>query len=168
MSDDNDIICEPAPVAAPPEEPAKTMIINRDGGGAMKIALIAIGLVLALIAGVTYAVMHRSGGAASAEVTTGGGSAAETVATATGSGDAPAECAGDLSGDAQQRWNCTEWFPFVTKVAADHDRLDRLEAKKERSGVPTGLWLLVIGIGLLTVYNTVRIHSKPADKPPNG
>ena len=100
MSADQEFHCEPAPAPAPPESSVKTMHIDRGGDGLSKTAIIVLGLILALIAGVAFAVLKRAGGAASAsaEVAT-GGAAAETAAPSKGANDAPAECAGDLAGD---------------------------------------------------------------------
>ena len=176
MSADPDIICAPAPAPAPShqESAAKTEIIDRANRGTSKAKIIGGVLLFALLAGAVVAfAATRSGGSAasaSAEVVTGGEEPAEVVATATDSGEAPAECAGDVA-DPQLRWYCTQFLPFAKKASADHDRLDRLEAAGRsagNSGVPLALWLVVIGIGILTMYNTVKVHSSPGDKPPNG
>ena len=178
MSADPDIICAPAPAPAPAhqESAAKTMIIDRAEIGMSKLKVFAVVLLFALAAGaaVTFVAMRVRGAPASvsatSETVTGGEEPAEAVAPAKDSGEAPAECVGEIA-DPQLRWYCTQFLPFAKKASADHDRLDRLEAagrNSGNSGVPLGLWLVVIGIGLLTVYNTVKVHSSPRGKPSDG
>ncbi|HTK59806.1 MAG TPA: hypothetical protein VL283_01235 [Candidatus Baltobacteraceae bacterium] len=174
---DNDLQCSPAPAPAPQDDSAKTEIIAKPGNGSSKAAYVFAGviLVLALAAGVLW--KRSSGGtasaSASAEAATEGSGSSATAATATGSDGAAAACAGEIT-DAQLRWYCTEFLPFAKKAAADHGRLDRLEAEKRSGGsdVPLALWVVLIGFGLLTTVNTVLILSKGKKKteetPPAG
>jgi len=185
---DPDIICTPAPVPVPDERSIKTENVACVDPTPKSRKAVTIGLLAAaLVAGVIFALaMHRSGGtpaaSATAEVVAGTeGSAAETaepvktVATATTvTGDLPAECAGEIA-DPQLRWYCTQFLPFAKKAAADHDRLDRLEASGKEppadAGVPLALWAVLAGFGLLTVINTLLIASlkrKKTDETSNG
>lgn len=172
MMADSDIHCAPAPepAAQPPSERAGN--IEHKGGSPKKLKSIFVSvlLLMALLAVVTFVIMtkYADGAATAASIPTMAATlpqrAAETVASATVPDGMPAECAGDIA-DSQLRWYCQDFLPFAQKAVADHGRIDRLEAAGRGSGAPLGLWLLVIGIGILTVVNTLMILSKTRSKP---
>ena len=174
-----------APAPTVDERSVKTEIIDRSEGGPKAWKLVAGILLFFLIAGsALYAGLNRSndGGAASvstevAAVGDGSGEVATEAAEGSGAvstaaGDTPKECAGEIADD-NLRWYCSQFLPFAKKAAADHGRIDRLEAKVKElenaggSGVPLALWVVVIAFGLLTVYNTVQILSKKDATPPS-
>ena len=166
MSADPDIVCSPAPAAKP--SAGETMVIDRAAPGSPMTKYILAILFLALVAGAIAFLAMRGGGSAPTSVgtvTVGSGSS-ENVATATGTDDTPAECLGDV--DINRRWYCQHFLPFAKKASADHDRLDRLEAQGAGSGngVPYAVWIVLAAIGILTVYNTMKIHSRREEPPP--
>lgn len=179
MSPDNDLLCVPAPApVAPPESSVKTMMIDRNDIGGSKTPLVVGGLllVLVLLTGVVVAFKKYSSGDAAASVSseavTGDEGSSDDVANATDTDAPPAECVGEIA-DPQLRWYCQEFLPFARKASADHGRIDRLEAMDRNtggSGVPLSLWLVVIGIGLLTTVNMVLIFKRasPKNEPPPG
>lgn len=175
-----------APAPTTDERSVKTEIIDRSDGGPKAWKLIAGILLFFLIAGsALYVGLNRTrdGGTASvatevAAVGDGSGAVANEAAegsdaVTTATGDTPKECVGEIVDD-NLRWYCSQFLPFAKKAAADHARIDRLEAKIKElentggSGVPLALWVVVIAFGLLSVYNTVQILSKKDAPPPNG
>lgn len=171
MNPDNDLHCAPASDAPANEASVKTEIIDRGGRSSSKTKAVIGLLIFALLAGTALAVAFKrsGGGAASTSVGTATGEKpSEDVAKATNADVTPAECVGDLV-DAQRKWYCEDFLPFAKKAAADHDRLDRLEAAGKESGspeAPLALWIVVICVGVLTVYNIVRTHARTT--PPTG
>ena len=169
MSADDDMrfVSAPAPTV-PDESKTPTMMIDRGSSGFSKTMLVIGGLILVLIASVVLAFHKLSpdGAAAATAATVTVDEEASGDGAAAAKADAPAECAGEIA-DPQLRWYCTEFLPFAKKAAADHDRIDRLEAEGKGSGAPLGLWLIVIATGILTVVNTLMILSKRT-KPPAG
>ncbi len=174
-----EIHCVPAAPPAPPAAPgpddsaAKTMIVDR--GGKSKMTLVVGLLAFFLLAGIVTAVAVKRGfaidaGTAATAAETAAPEEPDDAAPAAPAGSMPAECVGDIA-DPQLRWYCTEFLPFAQKASADHDRIDRLETerKNDAPGVPMGLWIVVIAIGVLTAFNTVKILSSgKEEKPPPG
>lgn len=157
MSADNDLHCEPAPSpATPTESSAQTEIIR--SRGMTTTVLVGICLVGVLIAGSAYGFWKLRGsdaaGSVASEVRTASSQQGGTV-----KGQVPAECVGDVA-DPQLRWYCQEFLPFAQKAAADHDRLDRLEADGTGSGAPLGLWLIAGAALLLSAFNAVKSFSR--------
>jgi hypothetical protein len=155
------VICIAPPAPNPDPNPEETLHIRKEGTS-KTFKVIAGILAFALLAGVVVAVAASrglGGASASAETATVTEGSDGSVATATGSGAQHQACVGEIA-DPQTRWYCQEFLPFADKAVADHHRIDRLEAAGKGSGTPTALWILVICIGLLTVYNTVKIHTR--------
>jgi len=171
-----------APAPTTDERSVKTEIIDRSEGGPKTWKLVAGILIFFLIAGsALYAGLnHTRDGAVATEVAALGDGSGEVAteaaegsdAVTTATGDTPKECAGEIADD-NLRWYCSQFLPFAKKAAADHVRIDRLEAKVKElesaggSGVPLALWVVLIAFGLLTVYNTVQILSKKDAAPPS-
>lgn len=147
----------PHPAEPPKNEAAeKTLNIRVDRKRKATTLVIAI-VTFALLAGVIVAVGLNSrdsdASPVSGAVAEGIGSGSAEVAT----GD-PAATATDCpnpDADPFVDWFCKQIQPAFKVNAADHARIDRLEAEG-RGGVPLALWVIVSAIGLLTVYNTVE------------
>jgi len=176
MSADLDFHCSKAPAPTPDERSIKTERILHDEvpdtGRGKGWYVFGAFVALAIVAGVVFTlVKNGSGNAASIStsteaVTEGQGSSAD-VATATPTGSPPQECVGEIT-DKYLSYYCNHLLPMAKVGAADHARIDRLEeaSKDGAPGAPLALWVVVIFIGVLTVYNTVRSHSKRDDRPP--
>lgn len=167
------VVEAPPLVEAPPpaDDPsAKTESIDRSGSG--NGVKFAIGVVLlALIAGIAFAVIKdrfgasSAGASVSADADEAGASAPDTGLSA----EIAKTCSGDLSADENLKWYCGSVVPFVQKARADHLRIDRLEAELKKrgggNGIPISLWIILAAIGVLTVYNTVNARRQPPKAP---
>jgi len=173
MPADNDIQCAPAPAPSASADSDKTMKVAALADEPSKLRrnlTISAVFGLALIAGVVYTMTKARATDGAAAVSSEAAPADEGSGKVSVKTADPPECAGEVT-DPQLRWYCTEFLPFARKAAADHDRLDRLEATGTDGGgseVPMALWVVVAFIGVLTVYNTVTIHKKKAGKPTDG
>jgi hypothetical protein len=178
MSADNDLNCTPAPASTEAAvDPGKTLHIRQDKGSPAGRKLAISLLLLAPIVGIVLFLAFRQGGSDAAAAST--GAVVEGEGTAQGSSDAieateaiPPQCQAETV-DPVVKWYCEEMHPAFVQNKADHARIDRLEAEVKRlkeegagpSGAPTWMVLLLIAIGLVTVFNTVQILSKK-EKPP--
>ena len=178
MSADIDFHCSKAPTPIPDERSVKTVKIvheefgNGPAGSGKGWYVLGAFLALAIVAGVVFTLVKNGSGSAatisaSTEIVAEGSGSSENAATATQTDSPPKECVGEIT-DKYLSYYCSYLLPFAKHVAKDHERIDRLEAasKDGTPGVPLALWVVVIFIGVLTVYNTVKIHSTKDERPP--
>lgn len=157
----------PHPAEPPKDEAAeKTLNIRVERERKTRRIVTAV-LALALVAGISVAVLLKKlgGGADPISSPIAGsvsGAAGSANEAATGIANAAATCP-NPDDDPIVAWYCQQVKPAFEKAAADHARIDRLEAEG-RGGVPFALWVIVAAIGVLTVYNTVEARRERSSK----
>ena len=144
------------PHPAPPkkEDAEKTLNIRVDRkrkGLTLFIVVLAFVLVAGIIAAVALDKLDGGGKSAATSVAVADGPAAGSADVAKAAEDCP-----NPDGDEFVDWFCKQIQPAFKVNAADHARIDRLEAERQGGGTDTLLWVIVLGVGVLTVYNTIE------------
>ncbi len=170
---DDDLHCAPAASPAPQTASAKTEIIDR-GGGKKKRNVLFILLAFALIAGMafTYAAQRYGKASASADDAIAQEDPSDD-APATGTGDTPKECLGEIA--EAHAWYCNQFLPFAKIASADHDRIDdhakrieRIERVKDGSAAGThpAVWILLSALGVTVIFLVLQVRALKKRLPP--
>lgn len=170
---DDELHCTPAASPAPQTASVKTEVIDR-GGPRKKRNVLYILLAFALIAGMafTYAAQRYDGASASDDAASAPEEASDD-APATGTGDTPQECLGDIA--EAHVWYCTQFLPFAKIASADHDRIDdhakrieRIERSKDGSvtGTHPAVWILLFALGVTVIFLVLQVSALKKRLPP--